>query len=63
MSTFLRYCAFRLTGIKFGDASLLRDADLLVDRECKRGSSQVFSSPPMVFIMELGVDGDDGWAM
>lgn len=46
MSTFLRYCAFRLTGIKFGDASLLRDADLLVDRECKRGSSQVFSPPP-----------------
>lgn len=39
MVTFLRYRAFRHMGITFGDGSLLRDVDLLVDREHKLGSS------------------------
>lgn len=61
MVTFLRYRAFRHMGITFGDGSLLRDVDLLVDREHKLGSSQVFS--PMVLITELAVVGHDDWAM
>ena len=47
--------------IRIGDASLLHDTYLPGGRECKLGSSLVFS--PMVLIMELGGDGHDDWAV